>query len=190
MSKYEKTLIVTGIARSGMSLTMQMLDAGGFPVAGEWPAYEPYSLGKIPWDECRGKAVKVVDTHLQWPPRADSEAYDVILLYRNANEQAKSVIKMASLALRSDTNKRSDRRRIARSIQKDRARIHTWARRYRTLELFFEDLTEHPASTANKIMRFLKVSMAAERMTSTVVRRKPECLPHLLEIEQVRSNPQ
>lgn len=40
-------IIVTGIARSGLSLTMQMLHAGGIPCAGEPPAFEPYPLGQI-----------------------------------------------------------------------------------------------------------------------------------------------
>ena len=83
-------LIVPGIARSGLTVTMQMLNAGGYPCVGEYPAFEKYNIGDIPWEECVGKAVKVVDTHIQFPPEG---RYKVIFLTRDIKQQVKSQCK-------------------------------------------------------------------------------------------------
>ena len=39
------TVFVCGHGRCGSSMVMQMLDAGGFPCFGEYPAYEPEEVG-------------------------------------------------------------------------------------------------------------------------------------------------
>lgn len=70
-------LIVAGITRSGLSLTMQMLHAGGYPCEGEPPDFEPHPVGEMPWERCERRAVKLVDAHHQFPPAG---SYDVIRL--------------------------------------------------------------------------------------------------------------
>lgn len=87
-------LIVAGITRSGLTVTMQMLHAGGYPCMGEYPAFECFDIGKIPWRECEGFAVKAVDAQLQNPP---DSACKVIRLRRNLVEQCKSINKWNNL---------------------------------------------------------------------------------------------
>ena len=84
------TIIVGGVTRSGMTVTMQMLHMGGFPCFGNPPAFETYMIEKIPWGECEGRAVKLIDMHRHFPPNGD---YRVILLKRSLREQAKSINK-------------------------------------------------------------------------------------------------
>lgn len=63
-------LIVTGLGRCGTTMTMAMLDAGGFAVAGPRPSYEDaarFGIGRIDhaWlDRQAGRAVTVVDPSL------------------------------------------------------------------------------------------------------------------------------
>lgn len=85
-----KTVLVCGCARSGLSLTMQLLYKGGYPCFGEYPAFEDYEIGQINYTENIGKAIKLVDTQLQFPPTG---AYYVIVLHRDFKEQAKSTVK-------------------------------------------------------------------------------------------------
>lgn len=82
-------ILVVGLTRSGLSLTMQMLHAGGHSCFGGPPAFDGYDLGKIPWRSVGMMAVKVVETHLQFPPR-DFGPFRVIRLGRDFREQAKS----------------------------------------------------------------------------------------------------
>ena len=85
------TILVAGCARSGLTMTMQMLDAGGFPCLGEYPDYEPYNFGGLPWEHARGKALKIPDAHEQLqissPPFDD---YLVITPRRDLRQQAES----------------------------------------------------------------------------------------------------
>jgi hypothetical protein len=88
----DTTLAVAGLGRCGLTMTMQMLDAGGLDVWGEPPAYEPNHYVTA-WSS---DAVKLVDPignelsgllpepgRLKW-----------LWLARDAKEQAKSMAKM------------------------------------------------------------------------------------------------
>lgn len=173
-------IIIAGIARSGLTVTMQMLHAGGIPCVGEWPAFEPYGFEEIPWTECRGKAVKLVDAHLQIPP--DGE-YDVIRLHRDAQQQARSQIKFAQAILGRSLG--TSVNRMAKSFAADYAVIDEWAKKHRTLHLYFEDIIRQPAATAAKLAEWLRTPVDIEKMAACVVKRKADCHPTLLEIEFV-----
>ena len=65
-----RTILILGLARSGTSLLMQMLEAGGYPCFGEGPGFEPCMPDDIPWNEVKGKAVKVLDPQYgKFPPK-------------------------------------------------------------------------------------------------------------------------
>ncbi len=170
------TVIVAGLTRSGLSLTMQMLCAGGYPCKGEPPAFECYSIGEIPWDQCSGYAVKSVDTQLEIPPDGD---YRVILLRRNMEEQAKSmnkfmgafgVLPMSILQLTC-------------SFQRDYEIIYEWASNYPTMVLDFEKLVTEPLVAAASIQEFIGVPLNRDSMAECVIERGPECHPTLLEFK-------
>src|SRR5690348_16747758 len=92
-----ETLLICGLGRCGTSLVMQMLDMGGFPVVGKYPAYEPQQASSLVItqnyiDEHRGKAIKLLD-----PMRASFVPQNVRVIYlmRNLKEQARSQLKTA-----------------------------------------------------------------------------------------------
>jgi len=173
-------LIIAGCARSGLSLTMQMLEAGGFPVFGTWPAYEDYQLGEIPWGRCRGKAVKVVDTHRQWPP---PDNHRVIVLRRNLAFQALSTVQFMSLMGWPATST-TDKRRLRKSIAQDRKQIEQWAaRQVAWMLLDFEQLIQQPLQSAREIEHFLKTDLNLDAMARQVRPRGPEPQGCRIELE-------
>jgi hypothetical protein len=65
--------VVAGIPRSGTSMMMRMLHAGGMPIfAGNLLSYETDMVQKLPhrWQwlkACEGKVVKILDPHVYVP---------------------------------------------------------------------------------------------------------------------------
>ena len=174
-----KTVYVVGCTRSGLSLVMQMLDAGGYPCIGSFPAFEEYVLGEIPWDKVVGNAVKVVDTDRQLPPKRIRAK--VIRLHRNPNEQAKSTNKFLSLVQGFPP---LEIRRLKASYVSAYKRIDSWFKSFSVLHIHFEDLLEDPKVSAERINTFLETEgdLNLERMASAVLKRSPSCYEGLLEL--------
>lgn len=173
----KKTVIVAGITRSGLTLTMQMLEAGGFPCVGEYPGFEKYPMGEIPWAEVRGMAVKVVDTHEQLPPPGD---YAVIRLRRDPTEQAKSINKFMSVMGVSPV----PLSKLKASTRKNYKVIDQWVRRQsRYTSLEFEQILTQPLIAAQRLQEFLGCDLDLEAMAERVVLRSPNCYPTMLEVE-------
>lgn len=170
-------LIVAGITRSGLSVTMQMLHAGGYPCEGDAPAFEKHPMGKIPWDECRDKAVKLVDSHHHFPPQGTE--CDVIRLKRTYREQIKSFNKWNSVfGLRELPEDK-----VLRSLIRDYDIIDEWVSRHRTLLLNFEEIIRSPLQAAKKIAEFCQRHLDVAAMAAVVRKRDITCYPTLLELE-------
>lgn len=175
------TIIVAGITRSGLSMTMQMLNAGGYPCAGEYPAFEPYDIGEIPFDKLKGMAIKSVDTHLQFPPSGD---YVVIRLKRNMIEQSKSIVKF--IKIMGVPVNRSEIKQIKKNLPKDYAKIDRWAKRQsKCLEISFEEILADPKGAAELIEHYSGTKLDTVKMAAVVVKRGAECYDGLLEAKQV-----
>lgn len=176
-----KTIIVAGITRSGLTMTMQMLNAGGYPCAGEYPAFEPYDIGEIPFEKLKGKAIKAVDTHLQFPPTGD---YLVIRLKRNMTEQSKSIAKFIKI-MGVHVN-RSEMKQMKKNLPKDYAKIDAWAKRQKEcLDISFEEILANPKGAAELIEHYAGTKLDTEKMANVVVKRGAECYDGLLEAKQV-----
>ena len=96
MNKNE-ILVVSGFGRCGTSLVMQMLYDGGMPVyydkAGSFETIKSTQLPRNDkWlEDCKGKAVKILDLHRFVPtPRFN---YRFIWISRRPRDQAESTIK-------------------------------------------------------------------------------------------------
>ena len=181
-----KTIIVAGITRSGLTLTMQMLHAGGYPCFGEYPAFEPIQeIGAIPWTECLGKAVKVVDTHTQFPPTGE---YHVIRLRRDYKQQARSIGKFLKEVV-GIPQSRALINQYEKSLPADYRKIDEWAKRQKgLLELDFEDIIKKPSSSVFSIANFINTRTeeiinlsAMVKMVNVVEQRSPDCYPGMLE---------
>lgn len=172
-----KTIIIAGITRSGLTATMQMLDAGGYPCAGKYPSYEGFDIGEIPFKDLQGKAIKVVDTNMQFPPTGD---YHVIRLRRNYKQQAKSMHKLLSTQIMHLP--KSAIAKMEKSLPKDYVAIDAWAKRQKgLLELDFEEIITNPLAAAKKIATFIEYPLFIDRMAAVIKERSTDCYPTMLE---------
>lgn len=176
------TVLVVGCVRSGLSLTMQMLDAGGFPCVGKYPAYEKYDLKKINWKECRGKAVKVVDTYKQFPPVGYS--YKIIYLQRDALQQALSFNKF----LREIVGQPELPLQLVQdSFAQSYSQINQWFNRAKGVKgvVEFEDILSNPGVVARRLARIVGQKLDISAMAKAVVDRNAKCYPGFLEMSLI-----
>lgn len=174
-------IIVAGIARSGLTVTMQMLHAGGFPCVGDPPAFEPFPIDDIPWSKCEGRAVKAVDIQLQFPPPGK---YKVILLSRDLKQQAKSTKKFLGAVT---GFKGITVRSCVKSLKKDYKKIHGWVYGQDSITVRFEDIIDHPRRTAKIIADFVGMGLDIDRMRGCIFPRSSDCYPKLLELEFLKT---
>jgi hypothetical protein len=165
-----KTIIIAGITRSGMTATMQMLNAGGYDCAGEYPGFEPFPVNGIPWDKCQGKAVKAVDTHLQFPPKGK---YKIILLKRNLEQQAKSIMFFLN-SMGMNTGGSKYRKALIKTVKDDYKKIENWAKKHETLAVYFEQIIDQSHLTALKISKFVGGDLDPKKMSSVVIKRSSD----------------
>lgn len=178
-----KTIIVAGQTRSGLTLTMQMLDAGGVPCAGEFPAYEPYPVGCTPWGRLTSHAVKLVDSHRHFPPPGD---YLVILLKRNFDEQAKSVAKWLRLVSGVESIEVG---KLRRSLESGYRTIERWASQQDgLLRIRFESLITNPQKESKRIAAFIQEHLDEDAMQKAVIKRGTDCYDGLLELQLLNKN--
>jgi hypothetical protein len=171
-------IIVAGIARSGLTVTMQMLNAGGFPCFGEYPAFEDYPVFEVPWHECKGKAIKLVDSQMYPEPEGE---YSIIRLHRDIKEQAKSQKKLMEAMFGKSRGIKTEI--IEKSLIRDYKQIDEWAEKHRTLHIHFEDIMNNPIDVAKRIAEFVAIPLDVIKMAAVVRERSSDCYPTLLELE-------
>ena len=187
----DEIVAVTGSGRSGTSLMMQMLSAGGLPAYADRQA-QPYECARTlmlahdhAWlPECYGHALKVLEPlHIKPFPRAP---WRFILMQRNPVEQAKSQRKWLTMVANENVPKTAVAR-IANGLRADLPKMRALLQRYGpVLDVSFEELLAHPMETATAIAEFVPVPLDVERMAAQVLRRSPACHPGLLELEFAR----
>ncbi len=178
--KNQKTIIVAGIIRSGLTATMQMLDKGGYPCLGKFPGFEEYPIGEVPWRECEGKAVKLIDSHRQLPPKGQ---YHVIRLARDIDEQVKSHIKFMKL-MGLHVRPERDWNALKINIVRDYQIIDEWAsKQVKSIIVNFENFIKDPLTTALFIKSEFDISLDCEAAASAIVDRDPKCLDDFLEAQ-------
>lgn len=180
----DRVLVVCGIPRSGSSLTMQALFAGGYPCVGEGPAFEddrfscPDGVRKNA-ASCSGRAVKILDIHRNKVPMA--VLADFILLVRDPVQQAFSNAKFLS-TVAGIRFTRKDAAKLAASIPPDIAtakRLIESRRDARLLTLRFEDTLANPLATMEQINLFVGGGLDVAAMAAVVLPRGPECQPDM-----------
>ena len=176
-------IVVSGLPRSGTSMLMRMLAAGGVPLVtdGERAADEDNPLGYFELERvkalggedarswlagARGKAVKVISYLIESLPRGHD--YRVVFLNRNLSEVLASQKKM--LVRRGETSTTSDERmtelfeahlRKARRLLRDDSR-------FVTLEVAYADIVADPAGQSRRIAAFVGVPVDVDRMAGAV----------------------
>jgi hypothetical protein len=180
----EPVIIVSGLPRSGTSMAMQMLQAGGVEVvtdgvrqAGEdnpkgyFEDERVKTLHKENEDttwlrEARGKAIKIISFLLKDLP--ESNNYKVIFMKRALSEVLASQRKM--LERRNEPDETSDERML------ELWESHLWrvdylfkhSDRFDVLEVAYADVIADPVVQARRIRDFLRLDVSPEEMAAAV----------------------
>lgn len=173
-------VIVSGLPRSGTSLMMQMLEAGGLEVVTdalrppddnnprgyfELEAVKDLDKGAPPaWlADARGKAVKIVSLLVRWLP--DSYDYRVILMRRNLDEVIASQNRMlADRGAPQDETRHEHVKQLYQAHVDETLRILGARRCFSTLVVDYGQAVARPEETARRITRFLGVRLDIGRM--------------------------
>ncbi len=178
----EVITIVSGLPRSGTSMMMKMLEAGGMRVltdeirtADEDNPKGYYEFERVKqiehdqaWlEDARGKAVKMVGALLKHlPPAYD---YRVIFMRRQIREVLASQRKM--LARRGEATDAISDERMAELFRKHVAQIETWLEAQPNIQVLYVDygqILEKPLDHTRSVNQFLGDHLEADKMAAVV----------------------
>lgn len=170
--------IVSGLPRSGTSMMMQMLEAGGMEILtdlkrcpddsnpkGYYEFEKVKNLAKSnEWiEEAEGKVVKVIAQLLHFlPPRFE---YDVIFMQRDLDE----ILKSQQIMLGRDPNLYPTG--IANAFKKELEKVEAWSKSLpgiRIKYVQYSDVIENPVGVAADINEFLDYRLETIKMTAAV----------------------
>jgi hypothetical protein len=175
--------VVSGLPRSGTSMMMKMLEAGGIPPMTDQIRtpdddnpkgyYEFERVKKMPdgdkaWmDDAHGKAVKVISALLEHLPK--DHTYRVIFMRRQMDEILAS---QKQMLIRSDkpTDKVSDEV-LAGMYRKHLSTIETWMKAQPNISVLYMDynaMLADPERYITEINRFLGNQLDAEKMLAII----------------------
>jgi hypothetical protein len=179
----ESVIVVSGLPRSGTSMMMKMLEAGGLqPVSDNLRTadednpkgyYEFERVKKLPegdyaWlPEARGKVVKVISALLEHLP--PGYAYQVIFMNRQMEEILAS---QQQMLVRSNkpTDKVSDEQ-LAEMYRKHLAKVNAWMKAQPNFSVLYVDyngLLTNPQPELEQVNRFLGGQLDVLKMTGVV----------------------
>lgn len=175
--------VVSGLPRSGTSMMMKMLAAGGLdPITDhvreadadnpkgyyEFERVKKLPDGDIAWVEhAQGKSVKVITALLEHLP--NDYHYKVIFMRRKMEEILASQKKML-IRSGKPTDKVSDEK-LAEMYAKHLAKIETWIRAHPNVEVLYvdyNDLLANPEAYPQRINQFLEGRLNAGKMADVV----------------------
>lgn len=179
----EPVVVVSGLPRSGTSMTMKMLDAGGLPLVTDLEREADIDNPKGYFEDervkdlaeaedtawvadARGKGIKVVSSLLPHLPRELN--YRLLFMRRNLHEVIASQNKM--LARRGETSDTPDERMIE-LYQSHLRRVSAMLRHapcFQWIDLHYTAVLESPRQEAERIRRFLGRDLDLERMAAVV----------------------
>ncbi len=175
--------IVSGLPRSGTSMMMKMLEAGGIELLTDgvrradednpkgYYEFEPVKRlrkGDQAWlAEARGKAVKVISELLKWLPQGYE--YRVVFMRRNIDEMLASQRSMLARAEKRSTE--AEEQKLAALFSKHLQDVEAWLAERPNIDVLYVsygDLLADPASHLPRIREFLGRSLDIDSMTAVV----------------------
>ncbi len=179
----EPIIVVSGLPRSGTSMTMKMLEAGGIALVTDEVRLpdEDNPRGYFEFEsvkglaeqddrswlaEARGKAVKIISHLLRELP--GDYAYRVIFVNRRIQEVIRSQNKM--LARRGEELSGDDQK-VTSLFNQHLRLIQPWLRKqpnFSVLDLHYSEVVSDPLLGAAQIARFLKADLDHQKMASVV----------------------
>jgi hypothetical protein len=178
--------VVTGLPRSGTSMMMKMLEAGGMPLVtdGVRQADEQNPRGYFELEAvkeldkggdkswlrgARGKAVKVISFLLTWLP--ETYDYRVIFMERSIEEVVAS--QNAMLRHRGHAPETTDAERAKIFFKDHLERTHRFLRQrrcFRTVTVDYVEAVERPSDIAQQIASFLDAGLDVGEMAAVADR--------------------
>jgi hypothetical protein len=174
--------IVSGLPRSGTSLMMQMLDAGGLPVLsdGERRADADNPKGYLEWErikqlpkdpaliaEAEGKVVKVISQLILSLP--SGHEYRIIFMQRPLPEVLKSQDEM--LRRRGNADSNSDTSAIEEAFQRHLIEVNKWLAEkpnMRVSRVHYHRVLREPKAVAEEVAAFLQLPLDLQAMVRQV----------------------
>ena len=174
--------IVSGLPRSGTSLMMQMLYAGGMPVLADEvrPPDENNPRGYLEWEPVKrlrrepqsiskgeGKVVKVVSPLLTSLP--SDHAYRVIFMLRAICEILRSQAEM--IRRRSATTSPHSAQSLTLAYQRHLVEVFAWMEHQNNVQAIkvdYADIIKNSAVQAERIRRFVDLNLDVDRMIRAV----------------------
>jgi hypothetical protein len=174
--------VVSGLPRSGTSLMMQVLIAGGLPALTdqrriadednprgyfEFERVKQLRQDKSWLDEAAGKVVKMV--HLLLPELPNDRNYRVIFMRRRMTEVLASQRKMLDRTGRAGAQVSDEV--LAKTFETQVAKVTTWASaqpNIRILEVWYHELIEDPPGNASILNRLLGGTLDEAAMAQAV----------------------
>lgn len=179
----QPVIVVSGLPRSGTSMMMKMLEAGGLPVlidglrAADTDNPEGYyelervkglDKGDTAWvADARGHGVKVISALLEFLP--PTQEYRVIFMHRRIEEVLRSQRKM--LAHRGENNSGVSDAEMAILFAKHVEKVQAWMRQqpnFRVLDVNYNALLADPLPYVRAVNQFLGNTLDERRMAEVV----------------------
>jgi hypothetical protein len=179
----EAVVVVSGLPRSGTSMLMSMLDAGGIPPITdhirtadednpkgyyEFERVKALDKGDTAWvSDAQGKSVKVISALLKYLP--PEYQYKIIYVRRNMQEILASQRKM--LVRRGEDPDKVDDAQMAALFEKHVSQVESWLREQPNIQVLYEhysDILADPEKEARRIDDFLGDRLQVERMAEAV----------------------
>lgn len=181
--RYGKPIVVvSGLPRSGTSMAMKMLEAGGMRVMTDRLRmadednpkgyYEDERVKDLHRDgdktwlrEARGSVIKVISFLLKSLPSDNN--YQVLFMHRSLREIVASQNKM--LVRRGEANETADERALGLLEEQVRdARFFLRRPQFEVLELNYKETLDDPGPQARRIAEFLGRPLDVEKMAEVV----------------------
>lgn len=174
-------VVVSGLPRSGTSMVMSMLKAGGVQVITDHQrsadidnpnGYFEYERVKLlkndnSWlESCKGKAIKIISPLLYYLP--DNLSYKIIFIYRDLDEVLASQQKMI---MHNNKQKNTDDLSLKSTFKKHLKEIYHWLEVKSNMEILhieYEKIIFNSIACSNIINDFLKLDLSLEAMANSV----------------------
>ena len=182
-SQSTSVIVVSGLPRSGTSLMMNMLQAGGVPIVTdaqrtadddnpkgyfELERVKQLSKGDVDWvAEAHGQAVKVISALLEHLP--PSSSYKILFMRRRLPEVLASQKKM--LERRGEPTDTIADEMMATLFEKHLQKIEGWLAAQPNMSVLYvpyHELAERPSGQLDQIVSFLGLDLDTDRMLAAV----------------------
>ncbi|MFL6515641.1 MAG: sulfotransferase family protein [Chthoniobacterales bacterium] len=178
----EPITVVSGLPRSGTSLAMQMLEAGGFPLLADqqrqpdpsnprgYFEFEPVKRLRVDttWlESARGRAVKIIHLLLMDLPTDGRFTYRVLFIRRPLQE----VLSSQEAMLQRHGKNAADADKLGQVYAQQLDQVQQWLTGHHcftSLDLHYHDVLAEPRAAAMQIQTFLGFNLNVETMAAAV----------------------